>query len=161
MVFLLFAVVSVGLASERNGFRQFGEPATEQDKAAIESLLATMARGWRTGDAEMAASVYAEDAEWMNAYGEILYGTEAVKTRLAELFASTGDAEEAGEQEHGSVSLRYLGDEAAIYHGYVYSDRTESRTGEDQREVHSTMVFQKTADGSWQIVHHMIMDVRD
>lgn len=141
-------------------FVTIGEPASAADAEAIREVLAITGKGWGTGDAELFASVYSDDAEWMNAFGQIRRSREAIENYLTELFAE--DDEGMGEDEAmsgASISLRYIGDDVAIYHGVTKSVRMGALEGADERRVHNTTVLEKR-DGQWMIVHEHISDAR-
>lgn len=58
------------------------------------------------------------------------------------------------------ISVRYLGDDAAVVHMYTESPRGTSRNaGEDLRRTHFHLVLGKQ-DSAWKIVHTAIMDAR-
>jgi len=142
------------------GFVTIGEPASAEDAAAIRALFGTLGRGWGTGDAAMVASVYADDAEWMNAFGEIVRGADNIEAYLRGMWADEPDDIAAAEQtDEQGLSLRYVGDDAAIYHGVTRSTRAGALPGADHRRVHSTFVVRKI-DGEWKVVHHHISDAR-
>ena len=145
---------------ELPAFVTIGEPASPADAQAIRDVLATAGKGWGTGDAELFASVYSDDAEWMNAFGQIRRSREAIETYLTELFAEDDDG--MGEDEAmsaASISLRYIGDDVAVYHGVTKSVRMGALEGADERRVHNTTVLEKRA-GKWMIVHEHISDAR-
>lgn len=141
--------------------KKFGSSATSADEEQIADLMKTYTTGWMNGDAKLVASTYTEDAEFMNAYGGLEYGKEDIEKFLIYLFKEMGGGNDNSESEGGRISIRFLEDDVAVLHTYVRSVRTESRTDEDTREVHSTFVINKTEDEGWKIVHHMIMDVRN
>jgi len=160
-------------------YRVFGEPATESDGEAIETLMGRFSRAWGNQDVDGALAAYADDAEWTNAFGDVRRGHAEMRAQFADLFerfesgpepsgederpaGSESDAEEVGAEptmKRGPISLRYIGSDAAVLHYYVESDWGVNRDGSGVRRVYMTYVLEKR-EGEWLIVHHMIMDAR-
>jgi ketosteroid isomerase-like protein len=152
-------------------FRAFGQPAAASDEAAIADLMRRFGSAWGTGDVEGAVAAYAKDAEWTNAFADVHRGHDALRQQFTQLFerfeygsmqgAGPGDKEASRpEMKRGRVSLRYLGDNAAVVHSYTESDWGVNREGGGLRRVHVTYVLEKQQDGEWLIAHQMIMDAR-
>jgi len=152
-------------------FRVFGEPATASDEAAITDLMRRFGAVWSTQDVDGVVETYAEDAEWINAFADVYRGHEELRGQFAQLFErfESGPDKADAEAEHeaarpemkrGRLSLRYIGDDAAVLHSYTESDWGVNRDGGGLRRVHMTMVLEKQQNGTWLIAHHMIMDAR-
>jgi ketosteroid isomerase-like protein len=152
-------------------FRVFGQPAAASDEAAIAELMRRFGAEWGSADVEGAVATYTEDAEWTNAFADVYRGHDALRQQFTQLFerfesgsmqgAGPGDKEASRpELKRGRVSLRYLGDDAAVVHTYTESDWGVNREGEGLRRVHVTFVLEKQQDGRWLIAHQMIMDAR-
>jgi uncharacterized protein (TIGR02246 family) len=115
---------------------------------------------WGSGDAEGAASAYAEDVEWTNAFGDVSRGSEALERKFEQLFTDVdADASEGEETNYQPVSMRFVGSDVAIVHGVTTSRRGSGVDGSDERRVHLTFVMAKQG-GEWRIVHQVIMDAR-
>jgi hypothetical protein len=71
------------------------------------------------------------------------------------------DSAVSGDEQSNSqrVSMRFLGDDAAITHSVTISRRGMEPDEPGERRVHITFVLGKR-DGTWKIVHQMIMDAR-
>jgi uncharacterized protein (TIGR02246 family) len=141
----------------------FGEPASEADAAAIETFIADYRAAWAVEDAGALAAMHVEDIEWINAFGRILRGREALRAFMAEQMFP-GFSSEVSRQDAASfrlISTRHLGDDAAVVHVYGDSPRGASRNdGENLRRVHLHFVLEKQEDGAWRAAHMAIMDVR-
>ncbi|MEM6703964.1 MAG: SgcJ/EcaC family oxidoreductase [Acidobacteriota bacterium] len=141
-------------------FVTIGEPASEADYDAVRKLLTTSAAAWGQGDAKSLSSAYGEDAEWMNAFGQIRRGSEAIRAYLSDLFEDQDDEMAEFEQQSGAaISLRFIGDDVAIFHGVTRSTRMGALEGAEERRVHSTTVMEKRGD-RWLVVHEHISDAR-
>lgn len=152
-------------------YRVFGEPATPADEEAIRETMRRFGMAWGSQDVEGAVAAFTEDAEWTNAFADVYRGHDAIRgqfTRLFERFESDTGDEGEGETDGGSeptmkrgqISLRYIGDDAAVAHWYTESDWGMNRDGSGLRRVHVTYVLEKQDDGQWLIAHQMIMDAR-
>lgn len=141
-------------------YRVYGEPASPEDAEAVAAVMRQLGEGWGSGDPEAVAAVYADDAEWTNAFGDVVRGADELRDFLGWMFSQDSDTTSAAEaMSYQPLSLRYVGDDAAIVHGVTRSTRAGARSGEGERRVHNTYVLAKEK-GRWRIVHHMIMDVR-
>ncbi len=148
-------------AAEVPVYRVFGEAASPEDAQALTEVLMQFGEAWGSSDAEAVAAVFTDDAEWTNSFGTTLRGADELATFLGRMFSEFSDTTSAGEEmSYRPVSMRYVGDDAAIVHGMTRSTRGEARSGEDERRVRTTTVLAK-ANGEWRIVHQMIMDERE
>jgi len=143
-------------------FQVYGKPATPEDGEAMMSLLRRFGQAWGSGDVEATIATYADDVEWTNAFGVIVKGSDNLKNFFTWLFSR--DTTTAGGSSETSnsklISLRYMGDDVAIYHSMTLSSRGESRSGEGMRRNHVTIILEKK-DDEWKIAYQMIMDERD
>jgi len=152
-------------------FQVFGQPAAASDEAAIAELMRRFGAAWGSADVGGSVAAYTADAEWTNAFADVRRGHDALRQQFTHLFerfesgsmqgAGQGDKEASRqEMKRGRVSLRYLGDDAAVVHTYTESNWGVNREGEGLRRVHATFVLEKQQDGQWLIAHQMIMDAR-
>ena len=149
-----------GLQPEPPEYRVFGEPSSPEAGVALEEAGRGFSEAWGSGDAEAVASYYADDAEWTNAFGDVVRGPADLRAFLTWMFARFDEATSAGETINSRrVSLRYLGGDVAVIHYQTTSTRGEARSGEETRQNHLTFVWAKVR-GEWKIVHQMIMDAR-
>jgi uncharacterized protein (TIGR02246 family) len=166
--FLSIALVTQGaLANESQeifpelpGYVVVGDPASPGDLDAIRTIMMNSGQGWAEGNASQVADVYADDADWMNAFGDVRRGREAIKEYLTGLFSF--DEADMGESEQANgrmISMRYVGDDVVILHSMTTSVRAGALEGADHRQVHSTSVLAKQ-NGEWRIVHEHISDAR-
>lgn len=131
-------------------------PSSEEE--AVGMVLFQMAGGFATRDADMAASVYTDDAEWINAFGDRAVGQEAIHEKLTEVFASEefGAGEIVGEP---GGSVRLITDDTAVGWTYQEIEGQIDRGGNEipLRKNHSLAVLVKQ-DSEWLITAHMFMD---
>jgi uncharacterized protein (TIGR02246 family) len=149
-------------AAEVPEYRVFGEAATPEDADALTGVLRQFGEAWGASDAEAVAAVFTDDAEWTNSFGTTVRGADELADYLGRMFSEFSDTAYAAKEEtsYRPVSMRYVGDDAAIVHGMTRSTRGEARSGEGERRVRTTTVLAK-ANGEWRIVYVMIMDERE
>lgn len=142
-------------------FRTYGEPApgeVEQLRALFDAFKAA----WGAGDADALMALHAEDVEWINAFARMFQGKPALSAFIRErLFPQFGPEVARQEAEAMTlISVRYLGDDAAVLHFYLDSPRGPSRIeGQTLRRTHIHLVAARGAEG-WRVVHEVIMDAR-
>jgi uncharacterized protein (TIGR02246 family) len=133
----------------------------DDDLEAIGGLLATLGRGFATLDAEPLVPLYAEDADWTNAFGTCRHGRGPIIDYLRDLFADArfGAGRQVG-QPQGSIRL--LGDGVAVAKTYLEREGQQTMDGGTLpvRRNHLLKVLEKQ-EGTWRIVSEMYMDARD
>ncbi|MEQ8772515.1 MAG: SgcJ/EcaC family oxidoreductase, partial [Erythrobacter sp.] len=99
-------------------YRVFGEPSSEADPQAVERLLQSYRLAWSAQDAKALADLHTPDTEWTNAFARIIQGRDQLEAFLGErMFPGFPKAiSEAEARSLTPVSLRFLGDDAAIWH---------------------------------------------
>lgn len=164
--FLAAALLSFpGAAQERREipeFRTYGTPAVPEDAEAIDMLVEQYEDAWARQDTQAFVALHAQDAEWINAYARIFQSAESLGRFLENrLFpASERSVSEREAEEMRTISVRYIGDDAAVVHLYTESQRGPSRdAGESMRRTHVHLVLAKQR-GAWKVVHTAIMDAR-
>lgn len=132
-----------------------------QDARRIEETLRALERGFRRRDADMLRDVYAEDADWTNAFGTTLSGRDAIVSYLRGLFADRHFAagRVRGEPQY---SARPAGNDAVVVKTYVEIEGQETADGQTLpiRRNHSLKVLVRAPDGRWLILSEMYMDAR-
>jgi uncharacterized protein (TIGR02246 family) len=133
---------------------------SESERRIWEQVM-KVAMAFRTLDPEGLGAVYAEDADWTNAFGTTLTGREQIVDHLRRLFADERFAagELVGEPQ---ARLRWVGEDVAVVKTYL--ERRGQRTVEGGelpiRRNHSIKVLQRQG-GEWLIVSDLYMDARD
>jgi uncharacterized protein (TIGR02246 family) len=61
---------------------------TPEDEAAIHELFEIQGRGWASGDADLFASAFADDAEFFNITSKVLKGRLEIAQHHRQLWAS-------------------------------------------------------------------------
>lgn len=133
---------------------------TAGDREAVVTALDRWDRAWAVKDPTLGAADYAEDADWVNAFGMRRKGRAAIEATLREVFALPFVA--AGVSETKGHDVRFLADDLAVVITSVQRRGQKTPSGEElgvRRTTHQR-VFEKRA-GKWMIVSHLISDARD
>lgn len=135
------------------------EQMPSADARAIGETLTTLLDSFMRRDAEPLLRVYADDADWVNAFGSVKRGASEIVHYLRGLFADTNFSE-------GRIvvppenRLRRLTHEVVAVSSHL---RVEGQglVGEGNipvRDNHSLRILLRQADGRWLIVSEMYMD---
>lgn len=159
------ALAAPSTAQERRdvpAFRTLGEPASAADAKAVAGVLDAFREAWGAQDVDAIMALHAEDLEWINAYARMFQNAADLERFLADrMFPNFDPAVSRQEVENMKlVSIRYVGDDAAVIHAYTDGNRGPSRNaGETVRRTHMHFVLESRPEG-WRIVHEVIMDAR-
>jgi uncharacterized protein (TIGR02246 family) len=132
-----------------------------RDRAAIEHTLSCLMAGFVERSAATLEDVYADDADWVNAFGSVKRGRRQIIDYLRGLFSD--DNFKAGKLVAPPVSsFRRLADGvvAVSAHLQVEGQLLVGGGKIDLRDNHSLRILQKMPDGRWLIVSEMFMDAR-
>lgn len=154
------------IAAERREvapFTVFGTPENSTQQQSVENLLDAFKETWATQNVKEHLALFAPDAEWINAYARMFRGTTELEIFLRDRLFPAFDSSVAQEEIRNAnlISIRYLGDDAAVLHLYTDGSRGESAIpGIELRRTHIHLVFAK-ANAQWKIAHTAIMDARN
>jgi uncharacterized protein (TIGR02246 family) len=112
-----------------------------EDETAIKQLTETFIRAFNAGDANAVASLYTDDAELIDEYGEGIEGRPAIQNFYASLFA----ARKGATIEISVASLRFLGPEVAKETGQT---RVKPKGSEPTTHRDYVVIYVKQ-DGRW------------
>ncbi|MEO1489352.1 MAG: SgcJ/EcaC family oxidoreductase [Pseudomonadota bacterium] len=158
---------ATGLAAQERGaipeYRTFGAAPSQADAQALEELFDAYRSAWSRQDAQALAALHTPDTEWTNAFARIIQGSDALQAFLGNRMFP-GFPRQVSEAEAESltpISLRYVGDDVAVWHIYAESRRNGDRDNpQEARRVHFHFVIEKGADNAWRIAHTAIFDAR-
>jgi uncharacterized protein (TIGR02246 family) len=128
------------------------------DQQAIGKTLLTLVKGFRDRDPEALHAVYADDADWVNAFGTVKHGREDIVDYLKGLFAD--DNFNRGEPEGPpETTFRVLTPEVVLVSAHLRIKGQGLVGGATlDRDNFSLRALQRQADGSWIIVSEMFQD---
>ena len=114
------------------------------DETAIQAVLASSYAAWAVGDAAGMVADYTQDATAIMP-GSLRDGRDAIRASMATAFAGPLKGTTTDNRQ---VSLRFVGDDAAIVvseSGILFGGQSEVP---DERKVNATWVLEKR-DGRW------------
>jgi len=139
-----------------------GEFDIAKEESAIGGVLMKLGGGFATNDASGLEALYAEDADWTNAFGTSLHGRDMIIRYLEKLFADARfkAGSMAGKPQ---ASIRFA-TQGTLAIAKTYVERAGQQTMEGNelpvRHNHSLKIVEKRA-GRWLIFSEMYMDARD
>ena len=136
--------------------------SNDHDATAIGQTLRTLQAAFASRNADLLREVYAEDADWTNAFGTTRSGRDAIVAYLTGLFADAhfGAGRFAGPPH---VSIRPVTNDVVVAKTYVEIAGQQTADGRElpNRRNHSLKVLARQPDGRWLIVSEIYMDARD
>jgi uncharacterized protein (TIGR02246 family) len=128
------------------------------DQQAIGKTLLTLLAGFQNRDAQALRAVYSEDADWVNAFGTVKRGREAIVAYLTGLFAD--DNFNRGEPDGPpETSFRVLSPDVVLVSAHLrIKGQGLLGGGTLDRDNFSLRALQRQSDGSWLIVSEMFQD---
>ena len=133
----------------------------EDEGAAINHTLNRLFAGFARRDADLLHNVYADDADWINAFGTVRRGSAQITAYLRGLFADQNfnDGRLVAAPE---CTLRRLDRDHALVHAHlqVQGQGLVGGGAIALRDNHSLRVISRQPDDSWRIVSELFMDVR-
>ena len=137
------------------------EPGSDIQRE-LQDFLDMFRATWGAEDTDGLIALHVEDTEWINAYARMFTDTgslaQFLEHRLFPAFAPGVSQTEADNMQ--LISMRALGDDAAVLHLYTDGNRGASTLeGRDLRRTHIHLVLARADDG-WKIEHTAIMDAR-
>jgi len=128
------------------------------DQQAIGKTLLTLLASFRNRDAEALHAVYSDDADWVNAFGTVKRGRDAIVGYLTGLFAD--DNFNRGQPEGPpETGFRVFTPEVVLVSAHLrIKGQGVVGGGTLDRDNFSLRALQRQVDGSWLIVSEMFQD---
>jgi uncharacterized protein (TIGR02246 family) len=132
----------------------------DDTSAAIRNLLQVLGTSFRMRDARSLLGIYAEDADWTNAFGTTLKGRQQIADYLTGLFADPHFG--AGQAGPPKVSIRPVTADVVVVKTYIEIEGQQALDGTTlpTRRNHSLKVIQRQPERQWLIVSDIYMDAR-
>jgi len=131
-----------------------------EDVEAIHAVVRSQLKGAQDGDASRAATGYADDADWINAFRVRRRGRVEIEAWMARHIADAGYRR--AQRTARPPEVRFIRDDGAVVHSYLEVIGQVLRGGVELplAKVHNFRVMSKE-NGQWLIVSHIIMDEKD
>lgn len=128
-----------------------------KDENVICQIAENWSIAWQTRNSELAVAGFAEDADWINAFGVKKKGREELKAFLDWVFSLPNATERKDSEE--ITLVRFIRPDVALVYSDFQVEQQRYVTGEEMpdRNGHTIRVLTKE-EGLWQIVSMMIMD---
>ncbi|MEE2526540.1 hypothetical protein V0U79_09190 [Hyphobacterium sp. HN65] len=164
-ILILACTTSEAGAQERReipAYREIGLAENSQSRAELHSFLDAFRTAWGHEDTPALMALHVDDTEWINAYARMFTDSNSLgrflETRLFPNFAPGVSRMEADNMQ--AISIRLLGNDAAVIHLYTDGNRGPSVIEERElRRTHIHLVLTRV-DERWLIAHTAIMDAR-
>ncbi len=132
-------------------------PQADQD--AIGATLLSLMAGFKERDAEKLVGIYTSDADWVNAFGTVQRGGDAIVEYLRGLF-SDGNFNAGTLKAPPETTIRVLTPDVVLVSAHLQVEGQKLVGGGEieVRDNHSLRVLQRQGDGSWLIVSEMYND---
>ena len=133
------------------------DPANAEDVRAITAIVERWTQAFAAGDAGPITADYADDAEWINAFGRARLGGPAISAFLQELFRQGLWA--MATFTASPPEIRFVRPDVAVEHDLmvIRSQRTPTGAEYPERRTHTQRVLTKDG-GRWHVVAHLISD---
>jgi uncharacterized protein (TIGR02246 family) len=129
------------------------------DGPAIADTVGQLLAGFIRRDADALLRVYAEDADWVNAFGSVKRGAAEIASYLRGLFADANFNDGRMIASPQSRLRRLSGEVVTVStHLRIAGQGLVGGGAIPVRDNYSLRVLQKQADGRWLIVSEMYMD---
>ena len=133
----------------------FVKAQNKDDKQQIETIIKTIALGWKEKDVEKTTKHYDDNVDWTNAFGDRMQSKEELKVLLKEIYSFDFVMKGKSESQYNDIS--FLTPKIAIIRsktivkGQEWGDGTKMK----DRHNHHLMVLQKK-DKEWKVISHLI-----
>ena len=137
------------------------DPWNTPQGAAIGEMLGKFSAAARARDAKAYAALYAEDANWINAFGDKRKGRQEIEAFLTRLFAHPGERDTKSTMV-GAPTLLLVRPDVAVVQWLILGEgqRDDADKVLPNRKTHHSLVLAKEQD-RWVIKNHVIMDQRE
>ncbi len=159
---LLTVALAIALVSSAVGQNKTekGKIGSSEDEKAIQQVIQNVSRGGAEANAKLATMDYAEDADWMNAWGMRWKGRKVLESFQASRFKNPNYKERRVTLKEPEI--RFIRPDVALVHRYAETEGQKDANGQEmpKRRTHGFHVLTKE-NGKWLIVSTIYMDEKD
>ena len=147
IAFLLF-ILSNSVAYSQDSFTDSSK--LQEAKQAIDKGNAQWSEGWKKGDAQMVAAIFAEDGVQLSSTGKVIKGRQQIQDRQK---AAMQNVDPGVQVTVTTITVWLVGDVAyeTGKYKYVYVEKGKSSTDEGRYVT----AWKKQKDGSWKLIMDM------
>lgn len=151
------ALIPISLVLAQPGSLTSKQGESVADEAAIRTIIQHWQQNWDKFDASVLEGDYAEDADWLNAFGVKHKGGASIVA-----FVGTVVKRPQNQGRHttwGTPEIRFVRPDVAIAYRDYQTEGNKAANGKDapERRTHSTWIMAKNG-GKWQIISQVISD---
>jgi len=152
-----FGLLAAVLGYAEAGSQKRNQLATAADESAVRAIVNHWQQSWDNFDASVLRGDYADDADWLNAFGIRIKGGAKIVD-----FVSTVVKRPTVQGRHTTWDepvVRFLRSDVALaYRDYrTVGHKTPDGKEMPQRNTHATWILTKD-EGKWRIASHVISD---
>src|SRR6476469_303689 len=154
------ALIGLSLSSGQtisNRSKRIGDAA---DEAAIRAIVNHWQHAWEKFDASVVRGDYADDADWINAFGVTRSGADKIVAQMATFLKNP--AVQGRHTQWDEPRIRFLRSDVALAHRdyKTVGQKTLDGVAMPQRITHATWFLTKE-NGKWLIASQVISDDKD
>ena len=157
LIVVSFVLIFTGTTLAQPLAARSKQAGSAEDEAAIQTIVNHWQQNWDKFDASVLEGDYAEDADWLNAFGVKYKGSANIIA-----FVATVVKRPQNQGRHTTWSkpeIRFLRPDVAIAYRDYQTGGNKTPDGKDapERRTHSTWVMAKD-EGRWRIISQVISD---
>lgn len=160
ILIVILAISAALLVPAQGTDKKESRKGTNQDEEAIKRAIANWDKGWKEFDARLATQDYAEDADWINAFGRARKGRAEIQRFFTDTFAAP--EMRSRRSTPSTSSIRFVRPDVALISSSreTVGQKTASGGEYPTRKTHDLRVMVKDK-GKWVIASHQIMDEKE
>jgi uncharacterized protein (TIGR02246 family) len=157
----LAVALAIASASSARGQTSSARKSADSDEAAVRAAVMQRVQGQRARDAVLSASVFADDAVWINAFGVRRVGRAAIEKFLADLYADPGYAQAQLVDPPQIEEIMFVRPDVAVVRTFhrTQGQRLSNGTVIAERRTHNTMTVTRERAG-WKVRYEIVTDER-
>jgi uncharacterized protein (TIGR02246 family) len=133
------------------------QTGTAEDEATVRAIVNHWQQAWENFDASVLAGDYAEDADWLNAFGVRIKGGAKIVEFVSKVVKRSGV--QGRHTTWGEPTVRFVRPDVALaYRDYTTAGhKTPNGQEMPERKTHATWLLTKDG-GKWRIASHVMCD---
>ncbi|HKV93355.1 MAG TPA: SgcJ/EcaC family oxidoreductase [Candidatus Angelobacter sp.] len=152
----LLPLLAISVCAQ-TGANKPAQPASAEDEAAVRAIVLHWQQSWEKFDASVLQGDYADDADWLNAFGVRIKGGAKIVEFVSRVVKRP--TVQGRQTTWDEPVVRFLRPDVAVaYRNYrTVGHKTLDGKEMPQRNTHATWILTKDS-GKWQIASQVISD---